>query len=262
MKKVCVGPLLLATLLALAPAGSEAAVYVVEPLLVAQPAYSGMTFYAYRPYNMAPGWYVTFDGYAIRQEKSGLWVYGSFDGKELVPTSYIVGSVNPQTLPLGPYVSLAEISSLQTVPVAPLYVQPQPVVPVEGGNAAGQIAVNSLPPTYVPDWMTSPAFTAIASWNLLVDRMGILEKPRLPIAWMGDRPAALFVWTGKTWYKIQSPSTDFPPEPAALVRRHVYDLTRMTKDNHYRWKDGDTALLAHQATSWGYLWMGQIAPSK
>jgi hypothetical protein len=118
----------------------------------------------------------------------------------------------------------------------------------------------TVAPTYVPEWTTQSSFTSIGTWNKLVDRMGILEKPRVPIAWKGERPEALFVWTGKSWYQIQARS-GVSEKPSEMIKDHLYALTRMVKNNAYQWKDADTAILANQAAVWGYLWMGRISPS-
>lgn len=244
----------LVTLLALLSGARPlpAATYVVEPFMVTQPVYSGMTFYVFRPHNLAPGWHVTFDGYPVIRSAEGLWVYGSYDGRQLVQTPYVVGSIQPQAAPLTPVFSVAEISGMQQIPVRPVTApsfQPQPA-------AAVQLAT----PTYVPSWMVDANFMAIGTWGGLVDRMGMLEKPRLPIAWKGKHPLAVFVWTGRSWYKIQSPNEDLRLTPPQMVRRQLYSLTRMTKANHFRWQDQDTAVLANQAAVWGYLWMGRLTP--
>ncbi len=253
----------LALVLFLFAAGTAAAVtYVVEPLLVAQPVYAGMTFHVYRPYNMPSGWFVTFDGYPVIRSAAGVWVYGSYNGSVLSPTSYVVGSIHPNALPIVQYVSPAHISSTQHVPVTPLQpLQPvQPAPPPPGAAAPGTIHGTILPPTYVPVWATQSAFTSIGSWQRLVDRMGILENPRVPIAWKGHRPEALFVWTGRSWFQIKARpgSTETPSE---MIKDHLYSITRMVNNNAFVWNDADTALLANQAAVWGYLWMGRIAPS-
>lgn len=235
------------------------ATYVVEPLLVAQPAYAGMNFHVYRPYNMPEGWFVTFDGYPVHKSPSGVWVYGTYDGVSLTPTNYVVGSVHPQSLSIVQYAPSAQVSSLREVPVTPILPvlqpapQPAPIAQIPAQSA-------TVPPTYVPQWAVQASFTSIAAWNKLVDRMGILEKPRTPIAWKGDRPEALYVWTGKSWYQILSRS-DTREKPSEMIKGHLYALTRMINTNNFHWKDIDTALLANQAALWGYLWMGRIAPS-
>ncbi len=244
------------TLTMLSASIATATTYVVEPVLVAQPVYAGMSFYVYRPYNMPSGWFVTFDGYPITRTAAGVWVYGSYNGAALLPTSYVVGSIHPQSLPIVQYVPSAAVSSMQQIQVTPLPPLP-PSQPLLGYPVPAAV---TIPPTYVPEWTTQSSFTSIGTWNKLVDRMGILEKPRVPIAWKGDRPEALFVWTGKSWYQIQA-RPGISEKPSEMIKEHLYALTRMVKNNAFEWKDADTALLANQAAVWGYLWMGRIAPS-
>lgn len=252
--------LLVLLLVSLPQASGEASsVYVVEPVLVSQPAYSGMNFYVYRPYNLPEGWYVTFDGYPVVQTSSGAWVYGALSGNGLVQTAYIVGSVNPAALPLAQYPGSAAVSSVNHVPVLPLSVVSQrqlqhpvpPSLPSSGGM---------LLPSYIPSWAVNPSFNAIGSWNRLVDRMGILDNPRVPIAWKGDHPKAIYAWTGRSWYQMTSSSLDIPEKPSEMLKDHLYSLTRMVHGNNMRWNDSDTPLLAHQAAVWGYLWMGRLTP--
>lgn len=245
-------------LLSLLPSATPAATYVIEPVLVAQPAYAGMSFYVYRPYDMPSGWFVTFDGYPITRTPAGVWVYGSYNGTLLVPTSFVVGSISPQSLPIVQYVPSARVSSTQSVAVTPLPPLAAPIQPDPGAHVVAEAA--TVAPTYVPEWTTQSSFTSIGTWNRLVDRMGILEKPRVPIAWRGEYPETLFVWTGKSWYQIQARS-GVSEKPSEMIKAHLYALTRMVNNNAYQWKDADTAILANQAAVWGYLWMGRIAPS-
>ncbi len=236
-----------------------AATYVVEPVLVSQPVYAGMSFYVYRPYNMPAGWFVTFDGFPIVRASSGVWVYGSYNGTALAPTSYVVGSVNPYTIAITPYADAAQISSTRQVQIVPfrqqtIQAQAVPCAPV----AAQPVA---LSPTYVPDWVMNSNFTMVSSWKSFVDRVGILENPRTPIAWKGDRPKVLFVWTGRSWYEIKARTPDNPENPAETIKEHLYSITRMVKNNNLRWNDVDTPILANQATVWGFLWMGRLIPA-
>ena len=248
--------LLALTLFMLFSGISEGTTFVAEPVLVAQPAYAGMSFYAYRPYDVPPGWFVTFDGYPIVKNGSGIWVYGAYNGSALAATSYVVGSINPQSLPIVQYVGAAQVSSTQSVPITPLPVPPAPT----GVVAVAPPPQFTVAPTYVPEWATMSSFTSIGAWNKLVDRMGILEKPRTPIAWKGDRPEALFVWTGKSWYQIKA-RQDSLAIPSELIKGHLYSLMRMINNNSFVWKDADSAILANQAAVWGFLWMGRIAPA-
>ena len=258
MRRTILIVLSLTVLLSLLPSTTIAATYVVEPVLVAQPVYAGMSFYVYRPYNMPSGWFVTFDGYPITRSPAGVWVYGSYNGTLLSPTSFVVGSISPQSLPIVQYVPSARVSSMQSLPVTPLPPLSAPIQPDPGAYVFAEAV--TVAPTYVPEWTTQSSFTSIGTWNKLVDRMGILEKPRVPIAWRGERPEALFVWTGKSWYQIQA-RPGVSEKPSEMIKDHLYALTRMVKNNAYQWKDADTAILANQAAVWGYLWMGRIAPS-
>ena len=237
------------------------ATYVVEPLLVAQPAYEAMTFHVFRPYNTPPGWYVTFDGYPVTQTSNGVWVYGSYDGKSLTPTNYVVGSIAPQTLSLAPYVTLAEISGFQTLPIKALRGRGGALaLPAPSPTEEAVPPERATPPP--PPWMSDGDFLAIASWQSLVDRMGLLDRPHVPVAWKGDSPSILFVWTGKGWYKIPVPSEDLRLTPDRLLRRHLYTVTRLVHENDSAWLEWDETLLSDQATRWGYLWMGKIVPMR
>jgi len=259
MKKLPLFLLVLMLVSLTASYGQTSSVYVVEPVLVNQPAYSGMNFYVYRPYNLPEGWYVTFDGYPVARTSSGVWVYGSMSGNGLGRTAYVVGSIDPASFPLARYPVPAAVSSVNHVQVLSVagvsrneLQQPvPPSMPPSGGM---------ILPTYMPSWAVNPSFNAIGSWSRLVDRMGILDNPRVPIAWKGDRPKALFAWTGKSWYQMTSSSIDIPERPSEMLKNHLYSLTRMVHGNNMRWSDTDTPLLAHQAAVWGYLWMGRLSP--
>ena len=252
---------LLSLLIASLPAayGGASSVYVVEPVLVNQPAYAGMNFYVYRPYNLPEGWYVTFDGYPVARTSSGVWVYGAMSGSGLIQTAFVVGSVNPASLPLAQYPVPAAVSSINHMQVLPLAVVSQPPLqhPV---SPPPSVSGGMLLPTYIPSWAANPSFNAIGSWNRLVDRMGILDNPRVPIAWKGDRPKAIYAWTGRSWYQMTSSSINIPERPSEMLKDHLYALTRMVHGNNMRWSDSDTPLLAHQAAVWGYLWMGRLSP--
>ena len=95
---------------------SSAKVYVAEPLLVPESPYAGMTFYVYKPYNMPKDWYITLDGYPVKKNPDGMWVYGTSEGPNLVATSYVVGSIVPETAGITKWVSDAQISSIRRLP--------------------------------------------------------------------------------------------------------------------------------------------------
>lgn len=229
MKKNFSNSLLLALVtLCLYCGSSYATNYIVEPVLVTQPAYSGMSFYVYRPYDMPAGWFVTYDGYPVTRTSGGNWVYGVQGGSGVyLASGYVVGSIVPMVVP-----QLAVVGQPQT------------------------ISTGATVPT-VPQWLADTNFTVISKWGKMVNRMAVLNRPRIPLAWKGDRPEVLYGWTGKSWYQMRCRKDEFPAE---TLKRHVYELTRMANENNFKWNDSDTALLAAQAPVWGYLWMGRVAP--
>jgi hypothetical protein len=117
-------------------------------------------------------------------------------------------------------------------------------------------AVASVVPV-IPWWMVHPTFLEVSRWSAMVDRMAILDKPRVPVAWKGDVPSVLFAWTGKNWYAMKSPGDGLGA--AEILRHNIYSLVRMVNQNGFLWNDGETPALANQATIWGYLWMGHLA---
>ena len=242
----------LSLLLALAaPAGAK--VYAVEPLLVPQPSYAGMQFYVYRPYNMPKDWYVTFDGYPVRKNADGVWVYGTANGPNLTPTNYIVGSVVPSMAGLTPWVQPAQISELHKVPTQEMVAVRQSAPP---GSTLARGQAHS---TYIPDWTFDARFMAIGNWKNSVDRMGVLHNPAVPVAWRGNYPKVIYVWTGRSWYQV------IPKEgqgPVSALKGQLYELVRMVKHNGFVWYGEDMPVLAQQATAWGYYWMGEVVPSR
>ncbi|MEA3284794.1 MAG: hypothetical protein U9Q00_07495 [Synergistota bacterium] len=108
-----------------------------------------------------------------------------------------------------------------------------------------------------PRWLADDNFLTVTRWHRMVDRLAVLHKPKIPLAWKGDRPEVLYGWTGKSWYQMICKDGE---SPAETLKRHVYELTRMYKQNGSRWNDGDTAVLAAHAPAWGFLWVGRISP--
>jgi len=210
---------------------ASATTYIAEPVLVTQPAYEGMSFYVYRPSNMPAGWFVTFDGYPVSQTAGGVWVYGSNQNGQIIPTSYVVGSIVPTAVAL--------------TPVFPAQAMAAPAQTVQGAVS-------------VPAWVVDANFTAVANWSKTIDRMAVLDKPRVPIAWRHDVPEVIYAWTGRSWFSMRVPSGH---TPADTLSRHLYEIVNMVHQNNFWWNDAETAVLANQATIWGYLWMGVVAPA-
>ncbi len=196
-----------------------------QPLLVSQPVYEGMQFFVCQPSWAPPGWYMTYDGYPVSRGFGGVWYYGIPSGESLVPSAYVVGSIVPAQVPLVPFTQI--VSAVSPVPV-------------------------------IPYWLQNSRFVEVAAWNFLVDRMGMLERPRVPLAWKGDRPACIFAWTGKEWYKMLA--RDGGESPGEILKRHGETLQNFVRRNGFIWNDADTPTLANQAAVWGFLWMGHTAP--
>lgn len=224
---------------------ASATKYIAEPILVTQPAYNGMSFYVYRPPQLPAGWFVTFDGYPVLRASTGVWVYGRPDGQAIMPTGYVVGSVVPTEVHLVPL--------QQTVPPQGGTVYS---VPAPQWGVAPTLQVPQA--SHFAQLVQNPNFRVVTNWTKLVDRMGVLDKPRVPIAWKGDRPKVVFAWTGRSWYEMKAPEGGL--SPARVIKRRIYSLTRMVNENGFHWNDSDTAALANQATIWGFLWMGHLAP--
>ncbi|MDR1740625.1 MAG: hypothetical protein LBR38_02095 [Synergistaceae bacterium] len=231
--------------------------YAVEPLLVEQPPYAGMKFSLYKPYNAPAGWYATFDGYPVTKNKDGVWVYGTFNGPIITPTHYVVGSVVPSLAGLNPFPGSVQISSVTTLPDAGRSeLATQPSVGARLGTAVPLPGTPSS--TYMPDWLFDMRFMQLGGWKSSVDRVGVLNKPSLPVAWRGNYPRVIYAWTGHAWYHMTARSDG--EHPTDIIRNHIYELTRMSKRSGFTWYESDTPVLSRQAMVWGYYWMGEVAP--
>ena len=241
--KISLFSIILITLLASTIGISTAKVYVAEPYLVQQPAYAGMTFYVYRPHGIEKGWCVTFDGFAVTQVEGKIWVYGTMQSGELTKTGYVVGSVNPALAGIIPYFG-AESAYIARDTEIILTSQPY-------GAAPGQTARQA----YIPDWSVNPSFLAITNWKSSVDRIGILRKYNIPMAWKGDNPTVIHAWTGKGWTQLYTHGESL----TETIRRSLYRLLRIReKGRQHRWYAEDIPIIIEKTIGWGYLWMGEI----
>ena len=77
---------------------------------------------------------------------------------------------------------------------------------------------------------------AIGNWQSSVDRMGVLHNLAVPVAWKGNLPRAIYVWTGRSWYQI-TPRAD--QRPVDALKGQLYELTRMVKRNRFIWYEAD-----------------------
>jgi hypothetical protein len=235
--------------LGLRAAPAAAKLYLAEPLLVEQPSYAGMRFYVYKPYNTLPNWYATFDGYPVTRNKDGVWVYGTFAGPNLTPTHYIVGSVLPSMAGLSPYTDSLQISSATAFPPVPPIAVHQPMVvgfPMVGAHS-----------TYMPDWLFNGRFMALGEWKDSVDRIGVLHRPGIPVAWRGDWPKVIYAWNGRSWHQMLARENQ---RPVDVLKANLYALTRQVNHNGFVWYAADMPLLSQQAGKWGFYWMGEVMP--
>ena len=224
---------------------AEAKLYLAEPALVTQPSYAGMRFYVYKPYNMPKDWYVTFDGYPVVRNRDGVWVYGTYAGPNLIPTHYVVGSVVPSAAGLSPYANPVQISSISSLPHPAMQVLP---------------TVAFSPPelsTYMPDWLFNGHFMALGRWKNSVDRIGILHRLNIPVAWHGNSPKVIYAWNGYGWHQMLAREGERPDN---VLKNNLYTLTRQVKSSGFIWYEADMPILAQQAGQWGYYWMGEVIP--
>ena len=209
-------------------------------LLVSQPAYDGMQFYVYQPSGVPKGWYATYDGYLVYRDSGGVWRYGSKNGTSCIATEHIVGSVVPSLMGLTP-----AVEKNTAIP-------PSSAVLARGISIPGR----AYPASHSPLWTRDPAFLAVGKWEKSVDRIGVLSKPAAPVAWRGDHPKVLYVWTGRRWHQITMKENWL--NPLSALRSQLYDLTVRVNQSGTAWRSEDTAALIPYAAKWGYGWMGQI----
>ena len=232
---------------------SQAKLYITEPLLVPESPYAGMTFYVYKPNNMPKGWYVTLDGYPVKKNKDGMWVYGTCEGPNLVATSYVVGSVVPSMAGITKYISDVQISELRKLPSQEMQAVRQ------GGFTRAEMARGKNTSTYIPDWTFRPEFMTIGNWKGTVDRIGVLDKPAVPVAWNGKKPRVIYLWTGSSWYQIDLRESQ---TPARAIRQKYPEIQRLVRLSGFTWYEQDMPILAQQAKAWGYYWLGEISVTR
>ena len=263
--------------------------------LVNQPAYHNMNFHVYKPADVPSEYYVTYDGYLVYKGDRGIWFYASKDSRGITKTSYVVGSVLPSVVKLSPYdKSRASVAPIRASAIEKRSNKGKIIIPMNSRTTVTRevtridtptrqeisIAMNPnlttpiyLPPTtpttdtniYNPvilnpnaaAWLSDQNFMAVSKWQKSVDRMGILDRPRTPVAWKGDFPEVVYVWTGQQWRQI---SANGRPLPAlSILRREIYGLTvHIGKLNALWWTDDDSNALSQYSRMWGYKWLGTI----
>ena len=221
-------------------AGLEANAVYAEPLLVMQPAYVGMRFYVHQPQGIPTNWYATFDGYPVWKGAEGVWFYGSYSNNAIIQTNYIVGSVVPSLVGIYPYVAQPAALTTMQAPVVQTQVvatMPTPVVQTQVVATTAPVVTQAVTTYPVPAVVAAPAvvttptivatpvavtavvpagygidpsFMALSTWRGNVDRVGILAKPSIPVAWKGMSPQVLYAWTGSRWYQMTARDGDRP----------------------------------------------------
>ena len=272
-----------------------------KAVLVTQPAYHSMNFYVYKPANIPSEFYATYDGYLVYKNAQGIWHYASVEKSGIKKTGYVVGSVIPSVVKLKPYnakiSSVAPILGTDKVPdpivIKPLGERFSPneaisielnspevleidVTPITAGENKQKKSQKILytPPasnleiynpvsytTNEPEWIHDSNFMAISKWQNSIDRMGMLESPKTPVAWKGDYPEVIYAWTGLQWWQISAHSKHI--SALNTLRRESYSfIVHTNKLNALNWNNDDINILSQYAMSWGYQWLGQISISK
>jgi len=145
-----------------------------------------------------------------------------------------------------PYAQRVQISSFTSLPHPPqLVAQPWPII-------VGYPPTHS---TYMPDWAFNGRFMALGEWKDSVDRIGILHRVNIPVAWRGDFPKVIYAWNGHSWVQMQAHEGE---RPADVLRSNLYTLTRQVRQHNFVWYQADMPILAQQAGKWGFYWMGEV----
>lgn len=254
-----------ATIFAVMILGTEA--FCAERAIrVNQPAYHSMNFYVYKPGNLPKDFYVTFDGYLVYRGAKGVWYYGSAEKSGITKTGYVVGAVLPYVVKLKPY--NVKISSVAPILGSNRVIDP-PANPGSRSESKSDRVVYMPPEMYTElysnkpltpnasDWTQNSSFMAVGKWQKSITKMGVLYRPKIPVAWKGDFPEVVYAWDGMHWLQFAAKSANMSAR--SILRREIYDLTVSTnRNNRLRWTEDDSHVLAQYAAMWGYEWVGQI----
>lgn len=257
MRKIFAGVILAGVLMAGESFSAERAIRVN------QPAYHSMNFYVHKPGNLPRDFYVTFDGYLVYKGAKGVWYYASAEKSGLIKTGYVVGSVIPSVVRLKPY--NVRISSVAPILGSNRVIENPSTTPELNSNRVVYMPPDMYTEIYNPvvltpnnpDWTQNSNFMAVGKWQKSINKMGVLYRPKIPVAWKGDFPEAVYAWTGQNWRQITAKA----PHSTALqiLRRGIYDLTVHTnKLSRLQWTEDDSHVLAQYSAMWGYEWVGEI----
>lgn len=228
--------------------------YAADSMLVRQPAYHSMRFYVHKPVNVPRDFYVTYDGYLVYKNERGIWHYGSAEKNGIIKTGYVVGSVIPFVVRLKPYnTRISSVAPILNTPPAErtITIYTPPESPIYSPSSLESVN---------PDWTGDSNFMAIGRWQKSIDRIGVTNRPSIPVAWKGDYPEVIYAWTGRRWRQLDANGKHITV--ISTLRRELYDLTiEINRTNSLHWTDDDSRVLAQYAYQWGYQWAGLIIPN-
>lgn len=129
-----------------------------------------------------------------------------------------------------------------------------PAVPLVGGSHPLRQDFHPVLAT----WREQPNFPLLRTWRT-ADTLAVLDQPRVPLAWKGDRPRAVYAWCGGVWYEMKA-APRHRETSAQVIKRHRGALVDLVGRRGLGWSDYDTLVLAQVARDWKYRWMGVVSP--
>ena len=147
------------------------------------------------------------------------------------------------------WVSDAQISELRKLPTQDMLSVQQKTF------TRSQMAQGKTQSTYIPDWTFRYDFMVIGNWKGTVDRIGVLDKPAVPVAWKGKSPKVIYVWVGNGWQQFNLRAGQ---RPINALRSENLNIRRLLRQTNFKWYEEDMPILAQQARAWGYYWLGAI----
>lgn len=109
-------------------------------------------------------------------------------------------------------------------------------------------------------WMQDERFMEISRWRLRVDRMAMLENPRVPVAWKGMYPYEVYFWTGSQWARVRKnpEKFDYVERYDDILFRAKEAIEKLLREENFHWFERDTPAFAAAASAMHYLWLGDI----
>lgn len=131
-------------------------------------------------------------------------------------------------------------------PVTGAYLEYLPYPPMRSGRTVA--------------WQQDEKFTEIGRWRFRVDRMGIMNDPRVPVAWKGGRPYEVYFWTGTEWARVRRQRVyfDYRHDYKDTMAHAQESIREVLDERGYSWNEYDTPALAASASHMRYMWIGDI----